>query len=125
LRELGFGKNQILTPSLHIPGYDVHGQQRPGQIRPDIPRIDGRKQSGIKYESPAGQSLYLDVSPLIRPRLSNPEIDLYITEGVRKADSAVSHGLCYIALMDVTGWRGTNEDGGENRFALLELHRIE
>ena len=37
---------------------------------------------------------------------------LFITEGSKKADSAVSHGLCCVSLSGVWNWRGRNEHGG-------------
>ena len=47
------------------------------------------------------------------PRLVDPSVDLWVTEGSRKADAAVSAGLCCIALTGVWNWRGTNDDGGK------------
>nr|MDP9473208.1 DUF3854 domain-containing protein [Chloroflexota bacterium] len=54
----------------------------------------------------------LDVPPAARARLGDPATPLFITEGARKADAAVSAGLCCVALLGVWNWRGTNEDGG-------------
>ena len=117
LRELGFGKSQMLTPALHIPAHDVNGNECPGQIRPDIPRTDGRKDKPIKYETPSGGRLIVDVPPMVRPYLHDPKEELWITEGKRKADSLTSHGYRAISLMGVTGWRSTNEAGGRTASA--------
>ena len=38
---------------------------------------------------------------------------LFITEGARKADAAVSQGACCVALLGVWNFRGTNEYGGK------------
>jgi hypothetical protein len=56
--------------------------------------------------------MMLGVPPPIRGQLRNPEVPLFITEGVRKADSAVSHDLCCVGLLGVWNWRRTNNDGG-------------
>lgn len=45
---------------------------------------------------------------------------LLITEGVRKADAAVSVGLCCVALMGTWCWRGTNDAGGKTLLADFE-----
>jgi hypothetical protein len=57
--------------------------------------------------------MVLDVPPATRPYLGNPAIPLWITEGVRKADSGASRGLTIIALLGVWNWRGTNAHGGK------------
>jgi len=55
----------------------------------------------------------LDVPLPARRSIGEPSRPLLITEGARKADSAVSAGLCCIALLGVWSWRGTNELGGK------------
>jgi hypothetical protein len=57
--------------------------------------------------------MVLDVPPGTRPHLGNPAIPLWITEGIRKADSGASRGLAIIALLGVWNWRGTNSAGGK------------
>ena len=37
---------------------------------------------------------------------------LWITEGARKVDSAISRGACCIGVLGVYGWRGRNANGG-------------
>ena len=39
------------------------------------------------------------------PALTDPAVPLWITEGSRKADAAVTAGLCCIALLGVDGWQ--------------------
>src|SRR5262249_59696414 len=51
--------------------------------------------------------------PAARAQLGDPSLPLVITEGMRKADSAVSCGLCCIALLGVWNWRGRNDLGGK------------
>ncbi|MDA8027550.1 MAG: DUF927 domain-containing protein [Nitrospiraceae bacterium] len=55
----------------------------------------------------------LDVHPRSFSHIGTPAVDLWITEGVRKADSLLSHGTrCVVALSGVWNWRGSNEKGG-------------
>jgi hypothetical protein len=69
----------------------------------------------------AGSHMLLDVHPrLSRQRdrgkgslIADPSVPLLITEGIPKADAAVSMGLCCIALLGVWNWRGTNSEGGK------------
>jgi hypothetical protein len=111
LSALGFMGHQQLVPALVLPVWSVNGQIAMYQIRPNTPRTKHDKT--IKYETPAGARMVLDAHPRVRPLLNNPQNPLYITEGIRKADAAVSMGLCCVALLGVTNWRGTNANGGK------------
>jgi hypothetical protein len=112
LKRLGFSSTQALTPTLLIPLYSPLNHTEPvlHQHRPDDPRMIGDKQT--KYETPQGSRMVVDAHPLIHEMLRDPRIPLFITEGVRKADAAISRGMCCIALIGVWNWRGTNEFGG-------------
>jgi hypothetical protein len=112
LRGLGFGDSQCRTPALLIPVWGVTGEIATYQARPDQPRIN-RDGKAVKYETPSGSRMALDVPPPVRIWLSDPTRPLVITEGARKADAAVSKGLCCIALLGVWNWRGTNDEGGK------------
>ena len=107
-----FGPTQRkLVPALVIPIYDVRGELALMQLRADKPRVvKGRSR---KYELPVGCRLALDVPPRVRPMLGDPSIPIVVTEGARKADSAVSAGLNAIAIPGVSAWRGRNEHGGK------------
>lgn len=112
LESKGFVSNQRNVPGLLIPIHNAAGQLATYQYRPDQPRInkDGKP---VKYETPFKSRLVLDVPPMARPQLSDPSIPLLVTEGSRKADAAVSRGLCCVALLGVWGFRGRNEHGGK------------
>jgi hypothetical protein len=110
LSRLGFGAAQIQTPTLVIPIHNVFGEIALYQARPDTPRIKNGK--ALKYETPAGARMTLDVPPRVRVSLGKPEVPLFITEGARKADAAASIGLCCISLLGVWNFRGRNADGG-------------
>lgn len=120
LRRLGFGTGQSRVPALVIPVWGVAGEVVLYQCRPDAPRIV--KGKALKYETPTGAHMALDVPPPIRGLLRDPAVPLFITEGVRKADSAASRGLCCIALLGVWNWRGSNAVGG--RLALADWESI-
>lgn len=111
LKSLGFSDKQCLVSALLLPIWNVHGEVAGYQSRPDKPRIaDGK---AIKYETPKGSRMSLDVHPSVRPLLGDPNIPLFITEGIKKGDSLASRGLCSVALLGVWNWRGTNEAGGK------------
>lgn len=111
LRRLGFSDTQCRVPALLVPVCGVTGEIVSYQIRPDQPRIAGGKP--LKYETPKGSRMALDVPSAARPWLGDPARPLFITEGARKADAGVSIGLCTIALLGVWNWRGTNGLGGK------------
>ena len=109
-----------LTPCLLIPIWDVHGNASQCQIRPDNPRVVRGK--GVKYESLPAAALRLDIPPATLSDLPDPHTPLVITEGARKADAAVSRGVCCISLIGVWGFRGRNEKGGKS--ALVDWESI-
>ncbi len=111
LERLGFSKSQRNAPALVVPVWSVHGERVTYQARPDTPRVKDGKP--LKYETPAGATLVLDVPRAVRRDIGNPTVPLFITEGARKADAAASAGLCCVALLGVWSWRGTNQWGGK------------
>ena len=112
LKDLGFTDTQQRVPALLIPLHDIDGEVWGYQIRPDEPRLN-RDGKLVKYDTPLGQSIRVDVPKIIRHQLGDPSVPLWITEGSRKADSAATKGLCCVALLGVWGFRGTNGDGGK------------
>lgn len=121
LDSAGFKHYQQRTPGLLIPVHDTSGAVALWQYRPDSPRANGSGKP-VKYETPGGSRMVLDVPPRIRGQLGDPKVPLWVTEGVKKADAAVSAGLCCVALLGVWNWKGTNTLGG--RTALPEFHDI-
>ena len=114
LQRLGFSVAQRCVPTLLIPVWSVLGDVRFYQHRPDEPRlVDGKK---IKYESMARKKMIIDVHPRSQ-KMGDVNIPLLITEGIKKADAASSHGLCTIGLLGVWNFRGTNEYGGKTVLA--------
>lgn len=107
LRAIGFGPSQQLAPALVIPVFGADGELATYQIRPDRPRLN-RDGKVVKYETKARTGIVLDVPPRARQWLRDRQRPLFITEGVRKADAAVSRGLCCIALLGVWNWRDSD-----------------
>jgi hypothetical protein len=112
LERLGFARAQCSVPALLIPIYSTRGEISTYQVRPDEPRIN-QEGKPVKYETPIGSRMALDVHPSMRDKLGDPSVPLWITEGIKKGDSLTSRGLCTVTLLGVWNWRGTNEHGGK------------
>jgi len=121
LHQLGFAPYQTRAPGLLLPVWTVDGEIGSYQYRPDVPRRD-RNNRPIRYETPKGSRMLIDVPPATYSELRDPNQPLIITEGIRKADAAVSAGFSCIALLGVWNWRGTNDHGG--KVALPDWHSI-
>jgi hypothetical protein len=117
----GFPPWQCRT-GLLIPMRRADGSVWGYQLRSDTPRVSRQTGKAFKYETPASQRNGIDVPPGIRDSLGDPSVPLLVTEGTRKADSSVSHGIACVALPGVWGWRGTNGKGG--KLAVADWHDI-
>ena len=113
LLTMGFSRSQAdAAPGLLIPSYDVDGG-RHYQFKPDRPR---KLKKPPKYETPKGARVHIDVPRPVAAALSDPTVPLYVTEGAKKADAAVTAGLCCISLSGVDCWRRRDGDGkGESK----------
>jgi len=105
LERLGFGRSQRNVPALLMPIYSPTWEIVLYQSRPNEPRI-GKRGKPIKYETPSGASMILDVHPFCRERLKDPTAPLFITEEIKKGDALASRNLCAVALIGVWNWRG-------------------
>lgn len=104
---LEFKKYQRRAPALRVPVYSPDGTTTTAQLRPDNPRQrDGKT---IKYETPADSACILDVHPRMREAVRSGSGDLWITEGIKKADALTSQGLPTIGIIGVWNW----QRGGE------------
>jgi putative DNA primase/helicase len=113
LERLGFARAQRRPPGLLLPTWSSITRSIAGwQLRPDDPRVDQRRSRVVKYETAAERPLVVDAHPFTWGQLGDPSTPLFITEGIRKADAAVSAGLCCVALLGVWNWRGSNDKGG-------------
>lgn len=106
-----FNKSQRRVPGILIPLWGVDEKIVGYQLRPDRPREqvkeDGKIRK-IKYETPVGSGVRIDVPPRCHKDLANPEIPLLITEGVKKVDALATAGACAIGLVGVWGFKGKN-----------------
>jgi hypothetical protein len=104
-----------VLPGLFLPLWTVDGNDGCGVYRPDHPRVVRGKPQ--KYEMPKGSGVRLDCPPRCRPMLANPNIPLWITEGIKKADALASHDLCAIDLLGVWNFKGKNAYGASTILA--------
>jgi hypothetical protein len=100
---LEFGKKQRRAgpdaPALRVPMYSPDGITRLSQIRPHTPRV-----KGLKYETPTGAELIIDVHPRMRDRVRNGDEPLLTTEGCKTGDAATSRDIPTVVLAGVWGW---------------------
>lgn len=131
LKALGFSESQqqcvaLAAPALLIPIWDMEGNICSYELRPNKPRIrDGKR---IKYEKPKGSRACLDIPNIeaVRTSLRCDGPPLFITEGSRKVDAAISQKLLCIGIGGVDTWRGKQEiiEGITGLTALAEWEYI-
>ncbi len=95
-------------PGLVIPMFSPDGDTVGYQLRPDKPRRD-RKGKPLKYETPTGSDVIIDVHPRMREEARSGSGDLWVTEGIKKADALTSRGLCAVGIIGVWNF----QRGGE------------
>lgn len=100
-----------LFPGILIPLYGPDGRLRSHQWKPRTPAVtrDGKR---MKYASAKGTGSILDVHPRwtkadagIVPPIKDASLPLFITEGIKKADSLTSRDAVTIGLNGVWNWR--------------------
>lgn len=96
-------REESAFPGLLIPLYRVTGERIGAQFKPGQPQPLGEKT--VKYATPVGTRPRLDVQPLMADSVRTVTTPLWITEGVKKADSLASKGLAAVALSGVYNWR--------------------
>ncbi|WP_170285440.1 phage/plasmid primase, P4 family [Micromonospora palomenae] len=128
LKRLGFPSWSLAQdgyfPILWLPKHSPTGKPLPGQLKPwrAVPNRDGKK---MKYASARGCT-GLDVHPrwtrdpdpdgrdvAALPAIQDPEIPLWITEGIKKADALTSRGVCTVGLDGVFNWRNSHATLGD------------
>ncbi|MBA3276516.1 MAG: DUF3854 domain-containing protein [Chloroflexia bacterium] len=82
------------------------------QVKADEFRLD-KAGKPVKYDTATGGRQCLDIPERSGSLLGNPNVPLWITEGAKKVDSGLSHGIrCIIGMQGVYGWCGKNDHGG-------------
>jgi putative DNA primase/helicase len=118
IEALGFGSAQRSVPALIVPTWTVDGIQDAPQIKPDNPRMKAGK--AVKYETAHGTKIRVNVHPQILRTLREKTIPLFITEGAKKADCAISQGLACLSLSGVWNWRSGAELADWNAIELRD-----
>lgn len=95
-------------PGLVIPTFSPDAVTRSCQLKPDNPRKD-KKGKPLKYETPGGSRAILDVHLRMLKEVRFGIGDLWITEGIKKADSLTSQGLPTIGLIGVWNFQRDGE----------------
>ena len=112
LQALGFSRAQARqTPGLLLPLHTTDGKQPLTIYRPDQPQPDAQGRLH-KYLLPKGAGVRIDCPPRCQPRLADPNLSLWLTEGQKKADALASHGVVALDLLGVYGFKGKNPFGG-------------
>jgi P4 family phage/plasmid primase-like protien len=140
-------REETAFPGLFIPLYRVTGERIGAQFKPGQPQphSSGSGDKMMKYASPVGTKPRLDVPPLMANAVRVVTNPLWITEGVKKADSLASQGLAVVSLSGVFNWRsrlGTlgdwediplkgrtivicfDSDARHNRMVLMAMRRL-
>jgi hypothetical protein len=131
LEAFGFAPYQRRVPGLLIPLHSTDGSNGLNVYRPDNPRVIEQKKKPknpdgtypnrvVKYEIPKGVGVRVDCPPMCRADLKNPNVRIWVTEGIKKSDALASVGECAIALLGVWGFKGKNEFGGTTLLADLD-----
>jgi putative DNA primase/helicase len=122
LSRLGFPswaiREPYFYPGLWIPQYTPRGVRYAGQWKPKAP-VSNRDGKKMKYTSAKGAAARLDVhprwtkdrgqiDPTLLPAINDVSMRLWITEGVKKADSLTSRDEVTIALAGVFNWRNAH-----------------
>lgn len=93
---------------LVVPMFSPDGETVGYQLRPDQPRKD-KKGKPLKYETPGSSEVILDVHPRMLEEVRSGTEDLWITEGIKKADALTSRELPTIGLIGVWNWQRDGE----------------
>ena len=100
LETFKFPNRAYSPPALMIPWYSLlslNGEVAVHQMRPDHPRQNSQGKDA-KYEFPYQSRAVLDFHPFMREQAKDPDIPLFITEGIKKGDCLTSHGQCTATL---------------------------
>ncbi|MDQ3834855.1 MAG: DUF3854 domain-containing protein, partial [Actinomycetota bacterium] len=85
------------------------------QLRHDVPRLaldNKRRLREVRYDTPAGTDICIDVHPAMHHLLSDVSVPLSVCEGVKKGDSLASRDRLAVSLTGVWNWGRKREVGG-------------
>lgn len=88
------------VPALVMPTFSPDGETESFQTRPDkAPVLNGKRSKYLSVKPTV-----IDVHPAMRDAVCHGVGELWITEGIKKADALTSHGLPTIGLAGVWMW---------------------
>lgn len=90
-------------PCLVVPLHSTDGETV-YQIRPHTAPVDANGKAH-KYLLPGSARLVVDCHPLARADVMNPDVELWLTEGAKKADASISRGLPCLSISGVDCWQ--------------------
>lgn len=113
LEDAGYGRNvwdrDDAYPMLLVPSHGADGEVNGYQVKPAVPRsrVNGNGEpKPIKYETPKGAPLVVDLPPRSLELLRRNESQaLWITEGLKKVDALVSYDCAAVGLSGVFNFR--------------------
>jgi putative DNA primase/helicase len=109
-------------PGMQIPQYTPRGDRYAGQWKPfrPVPNRDGKPMKYASAKGPARIDVHPRwsrdrgaVDPTLLPAIQDPTLRLWVTEGVKKADSLTSQGEVTVALAGVFNWRNGHASLGD------------
>lgn len=120
-----------LFPGILLPIWSPAGRVVSHQFKPRTP-VTNRDGKRMKYACVKGQVSRLDVHPrhtilakdAVVPPIRDVSKPLFITEGIKKADSLTSKGFVAVALNGVFGWRSTLGTLGEWEDVTLKGRKV-
>jgi Domain of unknown function (DUF3854) len=77
----------------------------------------------LKYETPFRSTNRLDVPRQMGPRLADPSVTLWFTEGAKKVDAATSVGIACVGLSGTYGWMQTDPET-KGKVALRDFYSV-
>lgn len=96
-------------PMLLVPMHGADGHENGIQVKPAVPRVRMNSQGEpkpLKYETPRGAPLVVDMPPLSLQWLRDDEgRAAWFTEGMKKTDALVTAGCAAFGLTGVFNWR--------------------
>ncbi len=123
MRDWKFTASQLEGGGFVIERYHPTGEAAPPQVRHDAPRR-GPDGSLCKYDSPKGSGGVIDVHPLIREKVMDPSVPLWIPESVKGEDALASVGLAAVGFQGVWGWSKGKRPSPDWRHIPLEEREV-
>jgi putative DNA primase/helicase len=111
-----------MFPGLVIPMHTPAGGRISAQWKPWTPVThNGNKR---KYACPVGEGNRIDVHPRNKDKIVEVSDELWLTEGIKKADSLTSRGICAAAMNGVFGWKASLGTVGDWENILLKGREV-